>query len=281
MRPNEKILKKLLGFLSEEASRGNKKVLFNKIFRIIPKKEYIKTVDLIYSHGGRGNPILHFYDIKSDIKNPKENDWLEITSFGYQELNNLDRMEFEENQQKINESVKNAQWWNVIVMAVLVIATITIGQFQYNLSNKQTEILEKSSIPSDPQIDIRWINQDNNIYAYSYPLYSLYHDSWENARVFTLYISNKGLRSSGLLTITPNVEELKKSGLYVNLEPDKNVNLKYDEEVMFNFYLWCNNKTKCENEEGKRLVPGISYISLNIFCSHCEHQNFIETVPIC
>ena len=101
----------------------------------------------------------------NDYPNPK--DIILIVPMGIKELERLENKESKENQEKLNKSVRNIQKWNVIVMGVLVIATIIIAGFQIDIANKQTDILEQSSIPLKPYLEL-YVSLFNNKFAYAY-----------------------------------------------------------------------------------------------------------------
>lgn len=168
---------------------------------------------------------------------------------------------------------------DIILSIVLIIATISIGFYQYRISTTQTKILNISSAPREATIEII-IPEKININARF-----LVRSGDERGSFSTLSFLNFGTMDSNILRCRADVSNNKFYAIILNETMGYETIMNIPEGSSVRRLLritstLCDIENYCDMPE---LVPvGEHRINFNCECFGCKKQrNFIQTINFC
>lgn len=282
--------------------RLHKESLFIRVLRFIASKEQVNVKEIKRSFrmkhdeeldrvlnelSGRDNHWLIKF-INTNRKS-KDGHWYQITMAGFEYLNKVNGQNLAREQNEILKRQQQSLRAQIAVTIILIAATLWIGinsnaisNRQADISERQTEILEKTSVPYEPNL-VMTIDQRDLVF----PAWGMVRSHDINAEAknrwaqIDLYLHNFGLSDSGRVFCDASISD---PAFFVYLNPGNNFqNIVFGQTESLNLHIAhkdCTNKLDMEACDKPELVP-IGNHKVNISCHYRGGGNLTRIFDIC
>ncbi len=157
----------------------------------------------------------------------------------------------------------------LILQLVVMVNQTRISGLQVGISDKQTEIIEKTSLSNWADVEVKFLGE-----IYPVPAERLSNLSIEKYNL-PIFLINSGKVNSGQIGINPSSDEF----IYARLEPRNDVRL---ESQKGNFTHITISQRGCYKDnfgcDPSKLPEGLYNLTLKFTCWFCHEENFKESI---